>query len=244
MTKDFFALSLLDPLLVSDESAKLYQALIKENQIASDVSGGFNYGLGNNFDYNGPMLYTFRVDYRPDLKGADVLKVVDKVISARPGARHHRRRAQAGQGQFPLLVSREPRKPGRLRPRRSARGAGALRRRPEPDQHDPDRLDAVTAAHVQAGGEEISGACEPHDHRSQTGGGAQVKSANCTIADWQIGRLACSAWRARRPLHVRSGRRSGRSGRFSWRRASSARCRTDCASSSPGRPRFRRCRSR
>src|SRR5262249_20364730 len=76
MTKDFFALSLLDPLLVSDESAKLYQALIKENQVASAVSGGFNYGLGNNFDYNGPMLYTFRVDYRPDLKGDDILKVV------------------------------------------------------------------------------------------------------------------------------------------------------------------------
>jgi predicted Zn-dependent peptidase len=82
MTRDFFALSLLDPLLVSDESAKLYQALIKENQIASAVSGGFNYGLGNNFDYNGPMLYTFRVDYRPDLKAADVLKVVDKVITS------------------------------------------------------------------------------------------------------------------------------------------------------------------
>jgi len=60
----------------------MYQALIKENQIASAVSGGFNYGLGNNWDYNGPMLYTFRVDYRPDLKGADVLKVVDKVITA------------------------------------------------------------------------------------------------------------------------------------------------------------------
>jgi zinc protease len=82
MTKDFFALSLLDPLLVSDESAKMYQALVKENQIASAVSGGFNYGLGNNFDYNGPMLYTFRVDYRPDMKGADVLKIVDKVIGA------------------------------------------------------------------------------------------------------------------------------------------------------------------
>src|SRR5205814_5849555 len=82
MTRDFFALSLLDPLLVSDESARLYQALIKENQVASDVSGGFNYGLGNNFDYNGPMLYTFRVDYRPDLKGEDVLQAVDKVIAA------------------------------------------------------------------------------------------------------------------------------------------------------------------
>ena len=81
MTPDFFALSLLDPLLVGDESSKLYQTLIKDKQIAAAVSGGFNYGLGNNFDYNGPMLYTFRVDYRPDLKGADVLKVVDDVVS-------------------------------------------------------------------------------------------------------------------------------------------------------------------
>jgi predicted Zn-dependent peptidase len=81
MTPDFFALSLLDPLLVGDESSKLYQTLIKDKQIAAGVSGGFNYGLGNNFDYNGPMLYTFRVDYRPDLKGADVLKVVDEVVS-------------------------------------------------------------------------------------------------------------------------------------------------------------------
>ena len=82
MTKDFFALSLLDPLLVGDESAKLYEALIKENQVASQVAGGFNYGLGNNFDYNGPMLYTFRVDYRPGTKSADVLKIVERVINA------------------------------------------------------------------------------------------------------------------------------------------------------------------
>ena len=82
MTPDFFALTLLDPLLVSDESAKLYQALIKDRQIASRVSGWFNYALGSNFDYNGPMLYTFRVDYRPDLKGPDVLKAVDAVIGA------------------------------------------------------------------------------------------------------------------------------------------------------------------
>src|SRR5204862_7487581 len=52
VTKDFFALSLLDPLLVSDESAKLYQSLIKEDQVASDVSGGFHCGLGNTFDYH------------------------------------------------------------------------------------------------------------------------------------------------------------------------------------------------
>jgi len=82
MSRDFYALSLLDPLLVGDESAKLYQSLMKEKQIASAVSGGFNYGLGNNFDYSGPMLYTFRVDYKPDLHGEDVLKAVDEVIGA------------------------------------------------------------------------------------------------------------------------------------------------------------------
>jgi len=80
MTRDFFALSLLDPLLVGDESAKLYQTLVKDKRIAAAVAGGFNYGLSNNFDYNGPMLYTFRVDYRPELQGADVLKAVDEVI--------------------------------------------------------------------------------------------------------------------------------------------------------------------
>jgi zinc protease len=80
LSPEFFALALLDPLLVSDESAKLYQSLIKEKQIASAVSGGFNYGLGNDFDYNGPMLYAFRVDYAPEVKGPDVLKAVDEVI--------------------------------------------------------------------------------------------------------------------------------------------------------------------
>jgi predicted Zn-dependent peptidase len=82
LSRDFFALALLDPLLVGDESARLYQVLIKDKQIASAVSGGFNYGLGNDFDFNGPMLYTFRVDYRPALKGADVLKAVDDVVGA------------------------------------------------------------------------------------------------------------------------------------------------------------------
>src|SRR5262249_4086192 len=78
----FFALSLLDPLLVSDESARLYQALIKENQIAANVTGGVNYGLGNNLDYNGPRLYTFRVDYPPHPQQADRRAAVANGIGA------------------------------------------------------------------------------------------------------------------------------------------------------------------
>src|SRR5688572_6669799 len=79
MTKDFFALSLLDPLLVSDESAKLYQKLVKETQLATSLFGGFNL-LGNNWDFNGPMLYTVRVDYKNERTANDVMTAIDEVI--------------------------------------------------------------------------------------------------------------------------------------------------------------------
>jgi predicted Zn-dependent peptidase len=79
LTKDFFALAVLDPLLVGDESARLYQKLVKEMQIATGIMGSFNL-LGNNWDMNGPMLYSFRVDYRTDRAADAVLTAVDEVI--------------------------------------------------------------------------------------------------------------------------------------------------------------------
>ncbi len=79
LSREFFALSLLDPLLVGDESALLYQKLVKDTQLATGVIGGFNL-LGNNYDFNGPMLYTIRVDYRNARTGADVLAAIDQVV--------------------------------------------------------------------------------------------------------------------------------------------------------------------
>jgi predicted Zn-dependent peptidase len=81
MTRDFFALSLLDPLLVGDESARWFQKLVKETQLATALMGGFNL-LGNNFDMKGPMLYTVRVDYKTDRTAADVLNAMDEVLAA------------------------------------------------------------------------------------------------------------------------------------------------------------------
>ena len=104
------------------------------------MSGGFNYGLGNNFDYNGPMLYTFRVDYRPDLKGADVLKVVDKVISAVQEHGITEDELKQAKVNFRSSFLENLESGGRLRPRGPARRARALRRRPEPHQHHPERI--------------------------------------------------------------------------------------------------------
>ena len=82
LSKAFFALALLDPLLVGDESARLYQTLVKEKKIATAVGGGVNYQLGNYFDYLDPMLYTIRVDYLPGRQSSEVLALVDEVIGS------------------------------------------------------------------------------------------------------------------------------------------------------------------
>jgi zinc protease len=80
MSKDFFALSVLDPLLISDESAKLHQKLVREDRLAMQVIGAFNF-LGDNWDVKGPMLYTMRVDYMNDKNADQVLKSIESVLS-------------------------------------------------------------------------------------------------------------------------------------------------------------------
>jgi zinc protease len=80
MTKDFFALSVLDPLVVGDESARLHQKLVRDDRLAVSVIGAFNF-LGTNWDVKGPMLYTLRVDYLNDKTAAQVLDSIERVIS-------------------------------------------------------------------------------------------------------------------------------------------------------------------
>jgi predicted Zn-dependent peptidase len=80
MTKDFFALSVLDPLLVGDESSRLYQTLVREERLAIGAIGAFNF-LGNNWDVRGPMLFTLRVDYLNDKTADQVLAAIEQVLA-------------------------------------------------------------------------------------------------------------------------------------------------------------------
>jgi predicted Zn-dependent peptidase len=79
MTKDFFALSVLDPLLVSDDSARLHRKLVRDDRLAMSVVGAFNF-LGNNWDMRGPMLFTLRVDYLNDKNAGQVLDAIEGVL--------------------------------------------------------------------------------------------------------------------------------------------------------------------
>jgi zinc protease len=79
-TKDFFALSVLDPLLNSDDSARMYRKLVRDERLAVSTQGGFNF-LGSNFDMKGPMLYTMRVDYLNDKTADQVLAAIEGVLA-------------------------------------------------------------------------------------------------------------------------------------------------------------------
>ena len=79
MTKDFFALSVLDPLLNSDDSARMYRKLVRDDRLAMSSSGGFNF-LGPNWDMKGPMLYTMRVDYFNDKTADQVVAAIEAVL--------------------------------------------------------------------------------------------------------------------------------------------------------------------
>jgi zinc protease len=79
MTKDFFALSVLDPLLNSDDSARMYRKLVREERLAMSSGGGFNF-LGPNWDMKGPMLYTMRVDYFNDKSADQVIAAIESVL--------------------------------------------------------------------------------------------------------------------------------------------------------------------
>ena len=79
MTKDFFALSVLDPLLNSDDSARMYRKLVRDDRLAMASQGGFNF-LGPNWDMKGPMLYTMRVDYFNDKTADQVVAAIETVL--------------------------------------------------------------------------------------------------------------------------------------------------------------------
>ena len=78
---DFAPMVMLNLILQGDESSRLYQRLVKEKEMTLDLSGGINYQLGNEFDYDGPMLLTTRTTYKPGFKADAVVSELDAVIA-------------------------------------------------------------------------------------------------------------------------------------------------------------------
>jgi predicted Zn-dependent peptidase len=78
-TPEYYAMGLLDQLLLQGEDAMLYEALVKNKGMSSSVSGGINL-LGNMFNYNGPMLWTGALFHDAQTSDDAIKAVVDSVI--------------------------------------------------------------------------------------------------------------------------------------------------------------------
>jgi predicted Zn-dependent peptidase len=80
-TPEYFAMGLIDQILLQGHDAKLYQALVQRAGVTGDVSGGINL-LGNMFDYEGPMLWMVSLFHDAQHTPDEILKLADAVIDS------------------------------------------------------------------------------------------------------------------------------------------------------------------
>jgi zinc protease len=94
-TPEHFAFSLLDTILLQGEDSRLWQKLVQERGYSSAVGGGTNL-LGNEFTYDGPMLWMLYLVHDPGAKAEAIIADVDAEIAriqAQPPAQEELDRA-------------------------------------------------------------------------------------------------------------------------------------------------------
>ena len=79
-SESYYAMGLLDQILLQGDNSLLAQKLKKNKGYTSDVSGGINY-LGNMFNYKGPMLWMYDLTYDKETSQDDVLSAVEEVMA-------------------------------------------------------------------------------------------------------------------------------------------------------------------
>jgi len=79
-TPEHYAFGLLDQILLQGEDSALWQKLVQQRGYASSVGGGINL-LGNQFNYDGPMLWTLYLVHDPHVSADAILADVDAEIA-------------------------------------------------------------------------------------------------------------------------------------------------------------------
>jgi len=77
---DALAGAVTGELLHNGQASLLYQALVKQKQVALSADGGMNWPLGTPFEYNGPTLMTSFIVYPPNVTEDQLLTAYDATI--------------------------------------------------------------------------------------------------------------------------------------------------------------------
>ena len=79
-TPEHYAFSLLDTILLQGEDSRLWQKLVKERGYSGGVGGGINL-LGNEFTYDGPMLWMVSLVHDPGAAPDAIIADVDAELA-------------------------------------------------------------------------------------------------------------------------------------------------------------------
>jgi predicted Zn-dependent peptidase len=79
-TPEYFAMGILDQLLLQGEDSRLFQAIVKDKGYAGGIEGGINAMLGNMYNYNGPMLWMVSLIHDADVEPDSIIAAVDAQI--------------------------------------------------------------------------------------------------------------------------------------------------------------------
>ncbi|HEX9964053.1 MAG TPA: pitrilysin family protein [Allosphingosinicella sp.] len=79
-TPEWYAMGLLDQILVQGQDSRLFEELIRKRALGGGLQGGINIGLGNMYNYNGPMLWTIGLIHDPAKSHEEITAAVDSVI--------------------------------------------------------------------------------------------------------------------------------------------------------------------
>ncbi len=81
LTLEFYAMGLIDQLLLQGQDSRLYEALVRKRGLTGAVSGGINAELGNMFDIKGPALWALSLVHDADKPADEIIKAVDEEIA-------------------------------------------------------------------------------------------------------------------------------------------------------------------
>lgn len=79
-TPEYYAMGLLDQILLQGEDSLLHQELVKKKAYAGSVDGGINL-LGNMFNYAGPMLWMGSLIHESSHTADDILATFDATVA-------------------------------------------------------------------------------------------------------------------------------------------------------------------
>ncbi len=75
-TPEWYAMGIIDQLMGQGRDSRLYDALVQQKSLTGDVSAGINWGLGNQFNYSGPMLWMITAFHDSDKSPETLLNVI------------------------------------------------------------------------------------------------------------------------------------------------------------------------